>query len=153
MHIQFDKLAGIDQMKRSREDRLPRRLLATIEEWLDTSGADELVAWSHAYLAHAGGPSERARLGDVIVTANKVTDVIRNLARVAQALSLFAYGGGRSGAVMPTAPFDQFEKLDKPIMDAGGKDAANRRWHQLSAEWDHCLDDVEADLICNAPLS
>jgi hypothetical protein len=58
------------------------------------------------------------------VTVDNITDVIRNLARVAQAMSLFVYGGGREGAVMPTAPFDQFEKLNNPILhdrDEGGE--------------------------------
>jgi hypothetical protein len=147
LHIQFDRLAGIDPMKRSREDRLPGRLVAIIEQWLDASGADELVAWSHAYLAHAGGPTERARLGDLTVTVNNITEVIRNLARVAQATSLFVYGGGRSGALMPTAPFDQFEKLDKPIMHKEGEEQTARdRWQQESVQWDRCLDSVEDEL-------
>jgi hypothetical protein len=135
LHIQFDRLAGIDPMKRTREDRLPRRLVATIEGWLDASGADELVAWSHAYLAHAGGPTERARLGDVIVTASKITEVIRKLARVAQAISLIVYGGGRSGAVMPTVPFDVFEELDNAIMRESEEQMALDHWYRQSVEW------------------
>ena len=125
LHFQFDKLIGIDDpTKRSREDCLPACLLKTMEIWLNNSGATELEKWSHAYLAHAGGPNERARLTDAIVTVDKITDLIRNLARVAQAMSLFVCGGGREGAVMPTAPFDQFEKLNNPILhdrDEGGR--------------------------------
>jgi hypothetical protein len=147
LHVQFDKLAGVDSTKRCREDRLPARVVATIQEWLDDSGADELVAWSHAYLAHAGGPSERARLANSTVTANKITDVVRGLARVTQAISLFVYGGGRSGAVMPTASFDQFEKLSKPIMREGDEQAARDRWHRHSAGWDRFLDLVEDELV------
>jgi hypothetical protein len=55
-HTQFDALAGIDSAKRSRDDRLPDRLLTTIEGWLDASGADDLKKWSNTYLAHSGGP-------------------------------------------------------------------------------------------------
>jgi hypothetical protein len=62
-HEQFDKLAGIDPAKRSREDRLPASLLTTIERWLDDSGADDLAKWSHAFLAHAGGPESRKKKG------------------------------------------------------------------------------------------
>ena len=76
-HEQFDRLAGIDPAKRSREDRLPLSLLATIERWLDESGADELAKWSHAYLAHAGGSEARKRIADLLVTANKITDAIK----------------------------------------------------------------------------
>jgi len=146
LHVQFDRLAGIDPMKRTREDRLPRHLLSTIEKWLDESGADDVAKWASTYLAHAGGPNERTRLGDVTVTRNKIADAITALARAAQAISLIVYGGGRSGAVMPTAPFDVFEKLDNPIMREGGDQSARDRWDQLSAKWDRCLDGVEDQL-------
>jgi hypothetical protein len=79
-HQQFDRLACIEPTKRSREDRLPLSLLATIERWLDESGADELAQWSHAYLAHAGGPEARRRIADLLVTADKITDAIKALA-------------------------------------------------------------------------
>jgi hypothetical protein len=36
-HELSDRLAGIDRGKRTREDRLPRTLLGTIESWLDGS--------------------------------------------------------------------------------------------------------------------
>jgi hypothetical protein len=38
-HEQFDKLAGIDPARRSREDNLPASLLTTIEKWLQDSEA------------------------------------------------------------------------------------------------------------------
>jgi hypothetical protein len=38
---------------------------------------------------------------------------------------------------MPTAQFDQFANLDKPVMKVGRKDEAYRLWDQLSTERDH----------------
>jgi hypothetical protein len=150
LHQHFDKLAGIDPAKRDREDRLPHRLVTTIERWLDHSGADELVKWANTYLAHAGGPNERARLGDVRVTDNKINDAIKALARAAQAVSLFVYGGGRSGTVVPVAQYNQFAKLNKPVMQVGDENEAYARWQISRAEWDRCLDDVEDELIRRA---
>jgi hypothetical protein len=150
-HRQFDKLAGIDPAKRSREDRLPVSLLTTIESWLDDSGADELANWSHAYLAHAGGPESRRRIADLMVTTNKITDAIRALARVTEAISAWLlFAGGRTNALMPVAQFNQFEKLDKPIMQAGGEADAYELWHQLGDERNHYLDGVDAELIGRA---
>ena len=71
LHVMFDKLAGVHPTRRSREYRLPRDLFSTIGKWLDESGADELAKWASTYLAHAGGPNERTRLGDVEVTSSK----------------------------------------------------------------------------------
>jgi hypothetical protein len=71
MHCHFDSLAGVDPVARTREDRLPLRLLTTIETWLDNSGADALAKWSSTYLAHAGGPNERAKLDAMAVTSGE----------------------------------------------------------------------------------
>jgi hypothetical protein len=147
-HRQFDKLAGIDPAKRTREDRLPASLLTTIEKWLNDSGADDLAKWSHAYLAHAGGPEARKRIADLMVTANKITDAIKALARVTEAISAWLLcADGRSNALMPVAQFNPFEKLDKPIMQAGGEDAAYKLWHQLSDERNSYLNGVDTALI------
>jgi hypothetical protein len=147
-HSQFDKLAGIDPAKRSREDRLPAALLKTIDKWLNDSGADELAKWSHAYLAHAGGPESRKRIADLMVTTNKITDAIKALARVTEAISAWLlFAGGRTNALMPVAQFNPFEKLDVPIMQAGGETAAYKLWHQLSDERNRYLDGVDAELI------
>jgi hypothetical protein len=150
-HQQFDKLAGIDPAKRSREDHLPTSLLTTIEKWLDDSGADDLAEWSHAYLAHAGGPEARKGIDHLKVTANKITDAIEALARVTEAVSAWLlFAGGRTNALMPVAQFNQFEKLDKPIMQVGGEAAADEIWQQLSDERNRYLDDVGAELIGRA---
>jgi hypothetical protein len=150
-HEQFDKLAGIDRATRSREDRLPTSLLTTIEKWLDDSGADDLAKWSHAYLAHAGGPEARKRIADLTVTANKITDAVKALARVTEAVSArLLFASGRTNALMPIAQFNPFEKLDRPIMQAGGEADAYKLWHQLSAERNHYLDGVDAELIGRA---
>jgi hypothetical protein len=147
-HEQFDKLAGIDPAKRSREDRLPASLLTTIEKWLDDSGADDLAKWSHAYLAHAGGPESRKKIDDLMVTTNKITDAIKALARVTEAISAwFLFAGGRTNALMPVAQFNQFEKLDKPIIQEGGAAAAYKLWHQLSDERNRYLEGVDSELI------
>lgn len=150
-HEQFDRLVGVDAAKRSREDRLPATLLTTIETWLDGSGADELAEWSHAYLAHAGGPEARKRIADLMVTANKITDAIKALARVTEAISAsLLFAGGRTNALMPVAQFNPFEKLDNPIMRGGGEADAYNLWHQLSDERNDYLDGVDAGLLGRA---
>jgi hypothetical protein len=82
------------------------------------------------------------------VTANKITDAIKVLARATEAISAWLlFAGGRTNALMPVAQFNQFEKLDKPIMQVGGEATADTIWQQLSDEWNHYLDGVDAELI------
>ena len=71
-HAQFDRLAGIDPSSRTREDRLPKSLLTTIDKWLDDSGADALADWSSSYLGHAGTPERRQKIVDYTVTMDEV---------------------------------------------------------------------------------
>ena len=147
-HNQFDKLTGIDPTKRSREDRLPVALLNTIERWLNDSGADDLAEWSHAYLAHAGDPVNRQRIAALLVTTNKITQAIKSLARVTEAISAnLLFAGGRMHSLMPTAQFDQFENLENPILRADAKDNAYQIWDKLSDERDEFLDGVDVELI------
>jgi hypothetical protein len=134
VHMKFDKLAGIDPVMRTREDRLPRRLLATIEKCLVDGGADDLADWSHAHLAHADDQTSREAIAHLNVTANKITDAIRVLARATEVTAWLLYAGGRAGSLMPVVQFNPFERLDKPNMQAGGEAAAWGRWHELSAE-------------------
>jgi hypothetical protein len=152
-HQQFDRLTGIDPANRRRDDRLPIDLLTTIEKWLNDSGADELAKWSHAYLAHAGGPEARKKIAALFVTADKISNAIKALACVTEAISAWLlFAGGRSSALMPVAQFNPFEKLDKPVMQAGGESAAYDRWHRLSDERNAYLEPVDAALMGRRPL-
>lgn len=146
-HEQFDRLTGIAASARTREDRLPIRLLDTIEGWLDASDADALKDWSHAYLAHAGNPESRERKADSIITANKITDTIKVLARVTEAVSAYVlFAGSRLNALMPTAQFNQFERLDNPVMRADQLDEGHQIWDKLTDERDRYLEGVGSEL-------
>jgi hypothetical protein len=145
-HQQFDELAGIAPANRSRTDRLPISLLDTIEKWIDDSDAGDLAKWSHTYLAHAGGPTKRDIKAD-FVTTDKIRETIKALARATEAISAWLlWSGGRSGSLMPVAQFNQFEKLDSPIMRVGGQDVAYQHWHRLSDESNQYLDGVGDEL-------
>jgi hypothetical protein len=147
-HRQFDRLSGIAPENRKREDRLPRALLDRIEGWLDSSDADELAEWSHVYLAHAGSAENRKALAEAIITNDRITGVTRMLARVTEAISAYLlFAGGRSNALMPTAQFNQFENLDRPVLQPEQLESLYGLWDRLSDERDQFLEGVREDLI------
>jgi hypothetical protein len=145
-HEQFDRLAGISATNRSRGDRLPVALLDKIEGWLDSSDAESLAKWSHAYLAHAGSYVSRQQIAALKVTNDKITGTIRTLACVTEAVSAYIlYAGGRTNSLMPTAQFDQFENLDKPatVNDEPGRVL----WSTLANERDEWVNLIRDDLV------
>jgi hypothetical protein len=147
-HQQFDRLAGIDPGKRTREDRLPKSLLGTIDGWLDGSGADQLADWSHQYLAHAGGPDRRKQIEEGLVTADRISEAIRTLVRATEAISAYVlFAGGRLNGLVPVAQFDQFEHLEKPAMQPSRKGEASDIWDKLHRERDTYAAGVEDELI------
>ncbi|MFO1097211.1 MAG: hypothetical protein U1E81_02780 [Xanthobacteraceae bacterium] len=147
-HQQFDRLSGIAPANRKREDRLPRALLDRIEGWLNTSDADELAEWSHVYLAHAGSAENRSALADAIITNDRITAVTRVLARVTEAISAYLlYAGGRSNALMPTAQFNQFEHLDRPVLQPDQLERLHDLWDRLTDERDQFLEGVREDML------
>ena len=71
---------------------------------------------------------------------------------MAEAISAeFLFAGGRLNALMPTAQFNQFEKLDRPIMRPDSEDDAYRLWNQLSDERNRYLENVDDELVGDTP--
>lgn len=148
VHAHFDKLSGVNAANRSREDHLPVALVDNVEAWLDNSHADELADWSHAFLAHAGSVENRKDLKQAIVNNNKITDAIRVIARVTEAMSAeILYASGRLNNLMATAQFNQLENLDKPVMRADQETPAREMWDRLSAERDRVVEGVGDELL------
>ncbi|GAA0607896.1 hypothetical protein [Paenochrobactrum glaciei] len=147
MHRHLDRLLGISASIRSRTDRLPKSLITRVEGWLLNSGATEIAEWSHAYVAHAGNSQSRGAISHIQVTNNKITNAIREAARVAEAISgEILYIGGRVGSMMPVAQYDVFERLERPITSQPVGDAADT-WETKSREWDGALDDVSDAIL------
>ena len=127
---------------------MPIALLNKIEGWLDSGLAKELANWSHNYLAHAGNVENRARIADAIVTNDKITEVVRVLARATEAISAYLlFSSGRLNSLMPIAQFDQFENLDRPVMRSERQEEVRVVWDRLSAERDKFAEGVADELF------
>jgi hypothetical protein len=82
------------------------------------------------------------------MTNNKITEAIRGIARVTEAVSgEILYVGGRLNSLMPTAQFNQLENLDRPPMRTDQEAEAREIWDRLSAERDRFVEGVGAELL------
>lgn len=143
-HEWFDSLTGISPQNRNRQDCLSASRLKTIESWLDESAAEELANWSHAFLAHAGSLEVRSKFTNAGPTLNKISEAIKILAKATESiLSWFLYSSRFKGSLMPAAQFNQFEKMNFPVLMPDLADKAVESWSQLGAERDRWLDDMD----------
>lgn len=151
-HESFDQLAGVVPERRSRTEQIPSALFDRLSKWLDASDADQLVDWSHNFLAHGADVHSRQRIDLAAVQPSlaKITNAIRCLARVSEVVArLFSSGFGE---LIPIAQFNKYEFLSSAVLSESDCDALERYWDSLIDERNAFLDDVSAVLI-SPPLT
>lgn len=147
-HELFDRLSGISPDKRKREDRIPIRLIDTIEHWIIDCGAKEIADWSHSYLAHAGSLASRQAIAGYGLSGSKIGNAIKGLAKSAEAASAYLLNSsGRMNALMATPQFDQFEQLENAVLPSASRIDPSQVWDRFSREYEGVLGEVEEDLI------
>lgn len=83
----------------------------------------------------------------MVVSLDKITNALRELALVTEAVSTwFLWSGGLTNNLVPIAQFDQFDKLDGPVMIAGNETEPDKIWKTLSDERNQYLDPLD-DLL------
>jgi hypothetical protein len=149
VHEMFDRLSGVPADKRNRTDRVPKVHIETLQKWLEESGADAIVQWTHNYLAHAADPQSRSRHDQEAIQPNlrKLTGISRSFVRVTEALLAYILYDSGHGSVMPTPQYDIFEHLDRPVLAPEQTEKAGKFWGTLSDERDGYLEGVLDELV------
>ena len=119
-HQKFDRLIGVRPEDRSRSDRLPKRIINELVRWLDKSGADEIVKWSHTLLAHAAGPNSpnRSAIAAAAPTADKITLCIRAFVQVAEAVTNTILGHSGRGMLVTGPAIQSIRRNDQSVSTA-----------------------------------
>jgi hypothetical protein len=148
-HKQFDRLTGVRPENRRRDDRLPKRIMETLDDWLKEDVIDEIVKWSHTFLAHAAGPTSPNRndIAAAAPTVDKITTSIKCFVRVANAATGFILFESGRGMLVPIPQFDQFEKLENSLMPGDGHQLLREEWDKLAQERNAYLEGTESALI------
>jgi hypothetical protein len=119
-HKIFDRLARVAPGNRSRIDRIPKAVIDTLFGWLTSSDADQLVDWSHTFLAHAADRASRQEIDLVAArpSLEKISNVIRCFVRVAEAVQGYVLFDSGHGMIVPTPQFQPIRQVGLP---AAGK--------------------------------
>lgn len=133
-HLKFDRLAGKQPESRSRADRIPKRVIETLEGWLDAKELKEVVTWTNDHIAHAAD-REKAHTDVAPLTMNNIASSQRNIVRTAEAVSAYLLNGPIHGAIVPVFQYSQFARFEM-IANQQAVKKAQERWHELAKERD-----------------
>ncbi len=148
-HGVFDELSGVASAPGSRTDRIPKRVIDTLDAWLTVEEIDEVVDWSNARIAHAA--DEAKRHGEDLAaltppTMGKLWTAQRRIVRTAEAITAHILQGPIHGNLIPVFQYSQFYKLDMAFRDQKAIKVAQQRWHELAKERDGWTDGVLSEL-------
>lgn len=151
LHSAFDKISGSSGGTRNRADRMSPKVTAALGWWLDESGADQIVTWSHKMLAHAADSASRGqvKLDEIGPNLEKVAKVHRAFVRVTEALGAYVLADSAHGTAVPVPLFNQFEKLHGAVLKEDQVPALREFWYGLSKERDAWLDEARDALTAS----
>ncbi|MHB1220061.1 MAG: hypothetical protein ACYC1L_17880 [Alphaproteobacteria bacterium] len=150
-HLIFDRLAGVTPAMRRRDDAIPLTRINALLDWLNACGADQLVEWSHKFLAHAADMPSRRKIDIAVARPNldKISAVLRCFTRVSEAVSAYILFESGHGEIVPVPQFNQFERITSPLMKSDKAEDLHDLWDKLADERNKYLVGVIDDL---APL-
>lgn len=135
-HEEFDWLSGVQSEARAPNDIIRSEVFEGLERRL--SALDVVADHGTVYFAHAATEASREGRGLTVWNQEEAKAALQSLAHVAEFVGRwFCYSG--IGDILPTAQYDQFEFLDRPLL-IGETEALQDRWHAFAEEvsqWPH----------------
>jgi hypothetical protein len=154
-HGAFDRLRGISPGPRSRDDRIPQCVINALESWLNTKEIEEVVEWSHMFLAHAADKAsyQTVDFAALTPTLDKISAAQRQIVRTAEVVSAYFLRGPIHLSLVPVFQYSQFHRLEIGVRDPNAIKIGEQRWHDLAEERDHWTDSVLDELLSSLPPS
>jgi hypothetical protein len=146
-HVRFDQLAGTRSDRRQRQDRIPRRVIDIIESWLDIDEIDEVVDWSHKFLAHAADVQRNpVDLTAISPTMDKIAAAQKAIVRAAEAVSAYILHLPSHMAVVPVYQFSKFWRFEQFVSSETVAEAA-KFWNSLEDDRNNWTQSVYEALL------
>jgi len=129
-HEAFDKVAASGPGPRARGDGIDPAVFVHLRDALATSDVAAILQLRHKFVAHAADASSRGKAGieRFGITLNQLEAAQRTLIQVAQRIELDLLWGSSRG-VVPVPQYDQFAKLDLPIVPPERIGELGEWWH------------------------
>lgn len=140
-HDEFDKLSGTKPETRTRSDVIRKELLANAISKLAV--CDDVVIYTHKFIAHAADPSNRHELIDEQekLTLKKLEDCCKAIYLVSDFVSRII-GKGTCISPIPVPQYDHLKYLDRRLVPPARLDKIREKWHERNnevEEWENDL--------------
>ncbi len=131
LHKAFDKLAGVIETKRRREDKIQTSVLTAVKEGLAHPAIERVCTLADRRVAHAERLSESS---EPIPTAtyNDIDQALQQIVKVSNFLSTSLFYDAAFGSVVPTPQFDVLDALDRPWITTKNLPVLQKYWSDLS---------------------
>jgi hypothetical protein len=145
--MRFDRISGTRPDRRRRDDRIPIRIIDTIAGWLDIPEIEQVVDWSHKFLAHAAdfqrNPVDPSAL---IPTMEKIAAAQKAIVLVTEAIWAYVLDMPGHMAIIPVYQFSKFWRFDQFVSSEIVDEAAGI-WNALEEERNGWTQDVHKRLL------
>jgi len=141
----FDRLSGVPRDRRTRSDRIQKRVFQRVDAWLTGAEISAVKEWCDSTLAHASDqPKSLSALAPTFAT---MATAHRHIVRAAVALSTYVLHGPALWEVVPVLQYNQFDRFDRMVSGRAIQQIATQRWHELAKERNDWVNDVFDALI------
>ena len=149
-HKTIDRLAGVNQANRSRDDHIRPEIFDHLREKV-TSVCDKVIEYVNKYVAHAATPTSRAaaEADGVGLNLSRLDDAHEAICKVAGFVDLHLLTE-TSHSFLPTPQFNQFAYIDRPLVTEENIGHLAEEWDKYdkeTREWsDWGLNELEAEM-------
>jgi hypothetical protein len=146
-HSLFDRLSGVSMSERSRTDLIRNQVFWKLENWIKSSGAQELILLCNKYLAHAADASSRGGLAINGISFSQVEAVQRIIVRVSKAIFDLILNSGVYSPVVVLPPLGYFGRVWSGEDLVPSVQRMNSDWDELEKDRNQWPKGLEDDLL------
>ncbi len=132
-HKDLDRLAGVDRDNRSPGDPIQQGIPARLK--LARQSCESIFKHVNKFVAHAASPESRAadNAADLSITLGDLWKAHATICKIANFISVFILSGTSQG-FLPTLRGDEFQYIDRPLVEAKGIKRLEEVWEEYWQE-------------------
>jgi hypothetical protein len=146
-HERFDKLSKVTPENRARDNKIDESAFSRMDNWIESSGASNLITLSHKYLAHA---AEQRSINAAIPTGLSFAEVEGIQKAVVQSMRVIydiILSSGIYSEVVPMVPLGFFGKVwnGESLIESTAR--MNKQWDEMAKERNQWVRDLDSNFF------